>query len=164
MTASGVRGLEDQALQLARGMPFEMTWAGDGRMQGRALRAYDSPPQRHTPLTSRPVAMSEADPMPDDGQRKVLTIHGERGWSKEDWEYAEGSIVRGYAGLNDAVGYLMRSNPDLVVHSVSDSSVMLPDGNIVMSATVLYSGSIIEDDWLELKGSNGYETVARVPL
>lgn len=105
--------------------------------------------------------------------RRVLTIHGQRAWwhNSEDTAYAGNSIVRGYAGLNAAIHRLINKNPQIIVQSVSHSSVTVPEANgymaLHMFATVVYSGEIttlagltLEERERDLSDEGvGYDTV-----
>ncbi len=113
--------------------------------------------------------------------RKVLTIYGDRGWNPAEASYTQSSMVRGFAGLNGHIHRLMRDNPEIVVYSVSHSSIVYPFGldNFMLRlfATVVYSGEIhdisgfatfAEDEEKPRKpfddGEMGYGTVIRVQL
>jgi hypothetical protein len=79
-------------------------------------------------------------------ERKVLTLCGQRGVNKDDPGYSWGSIERGYAGLNGRIHRLQLTNPGLVIHSVSHHCVIFPDphSTTIVSATIVYSGNIVD--------------------
>lgn len=111
-------------------------------------------------------------------ERKVFTLYCERGGFDPENPYDTGGFVRGIAALNGCVHDLIRTNPGVVVHSVSHSNVIQPgldaDRSVLwLFATIVYSGEITNierfevDSSEELKhdlqeGNYAYGTVIRV--
>lgn len=83
--------------------------------------------------------------MPRQGDRKAITLWGQRGWHNPDSDgYNTRSINRGQQGLNEAIQDIAKQ---VTIHSVSQSSVVIPlPGEQVqllyMSVTILYSGDL----------------------
>lgn len=88
--------------------------------------------------------------------RFLLTLCGVQSLPKEDAQFAYAySIRKGYATLNKRLHEVGGKNPDVVIHSVSHTCVVLPkDAGIMVSATMVYSGLIRNmDALLEGKGN-----------
>jgi len=72
--------------------------------------------------------------------RKVLTIYGYRGWNEADPEYCRSSIERGLESLRFYLTTTLAVGKG-TIHSVSQTISPPLNNQVVIMATVVYSGA-----------------------